>query len=408
MSAIRMLGVAAWAAGAVLSASAASAQTLTTLYSFTGGADGASPYPGLIKDSGTLFGTSMFGGSTACPVGCGVVYAMTTAGTEFVLHTFTGGSDGANPGGNLINFNGSFYGTTASGGDPHCDKPRGCGTVFSVGPTGFEKVLYAFKAGGDGKFPEAGLTRLGHTLYGTTTEGGANGKGTVFSVTLEGVEKIVYSFKGGSDGANPEATLTSVGGILFGTTTNGGGGHGKCTGGPRGCGTVFTVTPAGVETVLHAFTGRDGAYPGADPLIYEGDTLYGTTGFGGDGCASGTPVYECAGVIYSMTLAGAEHVLHAFTGGIDGSNPFGLTYDRSTLFGTTVNGGGTACFGFGCGTVFKVAASGPPARYSLLSSFTGGSGASNPYGLVHLGHSLYGTSLSGGAFGNGAVFQFTP
>jgi uncharacterized repeat protein (TIGR03803 family) len=402
MSAIRMLAVAAFAAGAVLPVRAASAQTLTTLYSFAGGTDGSSPYPGLFNGSGTFFGTTMFGGSAACPVGCGIVYGVMPEGTEYILHSFTGGADGEYPGANLVSLRGSLFGTTANGGDPHCNKPRGCGTVFSVGAEGFEKVLYAFKNGADGRYPEAGLTIIGTTLYGTTTRGCAHDKGAVFRVTLAGDETILYSFKGGSDGADPEATLTDVGGVLYGTTTNGGGG--KC---PHGCGIVFTVTPAGVETVLHAFTGKDGAYPG-EPLIVAGGTLYGTTGFGGGlGCSTDARDSGC-GTVFSMNLAGVETVLHKFAGGADGANPYGLVYDRGTLFGTTVNGGGTGCFGFGCGTVFKVRPSGSRARYSLLSSFAGGSAAANPYGLVHVGNELYGTSLSGGAFGDGTVFQFTP
>lgn len=398
-----MLAIAAIAAGAALPICAAHSQTLTTLHSFGGGTDGSNPYPGLIKGSGMFFGTTTFGGNTACPVGCGIVYSMTPAGSEFVLHSFSGGSDGEYPSGSLINAHGGIYGTTASGGDLKCDKGRGCGTVFLVTPGGFSKVVYAFKGNGDGKDPEAGLTRLSGTLYGTTLQGGTYDKGTVFSVTPAGTEKVIYSFKGGSDGAYPEANLIALGDTLFGTTTNGGGG--KC---PHGCGTVFTVTPAGIETVLHAFTGKDGAYPGV-PLIYEGGILYGTTGFGGGGgCASGAPASYCDGVVFSLTLAGTESVLHAFAGGADGANPYGLTFANGTFYGTTSNGGGAGCYQSGCGTVFKVATSGSSAQYSLLYSFLGGDEAANPYGLVHMGSQLYGTSLYGGTFGGGTVFQFTP
>src|SRR5580698_2406767 len=193
MSAVRMLAVATWAAGAVLPACAAGAPAVTTLYSFTGGMDGSNPYPGLIKKSGTFLGTTTFGGTTNCPLGCGVVYSITPAGSEFVMHSFTGGADGAYPGGTLLDVRGLYFGTTASGGDLHCNKPKGCGTVFVAGPEGFGKVLYAFKPGGDGKYPAAGLTRIGSTLYGTTTQGGAYNRGTVFSVTLAGDENILYS-----------------------------------------------------------------------------------------------------------------------------------------------------------------------------------------------------------------------
>jgi uncharacterized repeat protein (TIGR03803 family) len=297
---------------------------------------------------------------------------------------------------------GNFYGTTANGGEPNCNHSRGCGTVFRVTPDGVETVLHSFKHGGDGLQPEAGLIHIRNKLYGTTTHGGAYDRGTVYSVTLGGHERILYSFKGGNDGSYPEASLTNVDGILYGTTTNGGGG--KCR---HGCGTVFTITPTGVETILHAFNGRDGAFPGA-PLINVSGTLYGTTGFGGDaGCGTNARSSGC-GTIFSINQTGVEIVLHSFAGGTDGANPYGLTLVDGTFYGTTVNGGGNGCFGFGCGTLFQLVNYGFATQYSLLSSFSGGSEAANPYGLVHIGHKLYGTSLSGGAFGEGTVFQYTP
>jgi len=402
MSAVKMLAIAALAAGATLPNCAAHSQSLTTLYSFTGGADGAMPYPGLMKKSGALYGTTTFGGSPDCPVGCGTVYSMSQEGTETVLHAFTGGTDGAYPGANLINIRGNFYGTTANGGQLNCNHRRGCGTVFSVTPTGVETVLHSFKHKNDGNFPEAGLTNIGATLYGTTTHGGAYNRGTVYSITLRGRENVLYSFKGESDGSHPEAPLTYVDGVLYGTTTNGGGG--KC---PHGCGTVFAITPTGVETVLHAFNGKDGAFPGA-PLINVAGNLYSTTGFGGAaGCATNARSSGC-GTVFLITRTGIEVVLHSFAGGTDGANPYGLTLVDGTFYGTTVNGGGTGCFGFGCGTLFAVANYGFATQYSLLSSFDGGNDAANPYGLVHIGHKLYGTSLAGGAFGEGTVFQYTP
>jgi uncharacterized repeat protein (TIGR03803 family) len=402
MSGARMLAIAAVAAGAALSYCDAHAQSLTTLYSFTGGADGAMPYPGLMKKHGTLYGTTTFGGSQSCPVGCGTVYSVTRAGSETVLHAFTGGTDGAYPGANLINVRGNFYGTTDNGGDLKCNQGRGCGTVFSVTPNGVESVLHTFKHKNDGEFPEAGLANLGGKLYGTTTSGGAYKHGTVYSITLDGHERVLYSFKGGSDGSYPEASLTNVNGVLYGTTTNGGGG--KC---PHGCGTVFTVTPSGVETVLHAFNGKDGAFPAAS-LINVSGTLYSTTGFGGNaGCTTNAQSSGC-GTVFSITSSGVELVLHSFAGGADGANPYGLTLVNGTFYGTTVNGGGTGCFGFGCGTLFQVVNYGFVTQYSTLSSFNGGNEAANPYGLVQIGRNLYGTSLSGGTFGEGTVFEFTP
>jgi uncharacterized repeat protein (TIGR03803 family) len=123
------------------------------------------------------------------------------------------------------------------------------------------KVLLSFM-GADGKYPEASLTDVNGTLYGTTDYGGQESLGTVFAITPSGTQTVVHSFKGSpKDGALPEAGLVNVNGTLYGTTTFGGG---KGCGGEDGCGTVFAITPSGKEMVLHSF-GRsgDGAYPQA-------------------------------------------------------------------------------------------------------------------------------------------------
>ena len=70
----------------------ATAQTFTTLYSFTGGSDGAQPLAGLILSSNILYGTASGGVNP----GKGTVFALSTDGTGFTtLYSFTGGSDGA-------------------------------------------------------------------------------------------------------------------------------------------------------------------------------------------------------------------------------------------------------------------------------------------------------------------------
>lgn len=111
-------------------------------------------------------------------------------------------------------------------------------------------------------------------MYGTTYDGGANDRGTVFGVTLSGEETFVYSFAGGSgDGSFPDAGLVKVGGTFYGTTLDGG---------EKDDGTIFSITPAGVEALVHSFASgnEDGAFPEAG-MIKSGDTLYGTTTGGG-------------------------------------------------------------------------------------------------------------------------------
>lgn len=141
-----------------------------------------------------------------------------------------------------------------------------------------ETVFYSFGAQpGDGSYPTAGLVvdRRGN-LYGTTKEGGAYGDGTVFEITSAGAEKILYSFGSQSDdGMAPVAGLVfDTAGDLYGTTF---------AGGVYGYGTVFELTPAGTENVLHSFAGPpgDGRYPTAGLIFDTRGNLYGTTNSGG-------------------------------------------------------------------------------------------------------------------------------
>lgn len=216
------------------------------LYSFRGGfADGWTPLASLIDVNGTLYGTTYYGGGKGCAygLGCGTVYSVTTSGKEKLLYSFKGGSDGARPRSELIDVNGKLYGTTYYGGNYSACKYGGCGTVYSITTSGKEKVLYSFGAGSDGAGPAAALIDLKGTLYGTTQFGGSqcysNARcGTVFSMTTGGAETVLYRFAGGSDGTFPVAPLVDVNGTLYGTTPYGG--NQQCF---EGCGTVFTLHP---------------------------------------------------------------------------------------------------------------------------------------------------------------------
>ena len=119
--------------------------TETVLHSFTGGADGGYPVASLIRDSaGNLYGTTVYG----CVLRAGVVFKLDTAGTETVLYGFKGGADGAYPLAGLIRDSaGNLYGTTSGGG------VSGQGVVFKVDTTGTETVLYNFTGGADGGLP---------------------------------------------------------------------------------------------------------------------------------------------------------------------------------------------------------------------------------------------------------------
>ena len=111
----------------------------------------------------------------------------------------------------------------------------GCGTIFKITTSGKESVLYSFVGGSDGEYPQAGLTNVGGTFYGTTELGGASGNGVIFAlVNKTGPEFVLYSFGSGSDGEYPAAALTNVSGTLYGTTLYGG---------ASGDGTVYSFSP---------------------------------------------------------------------------------------------------------------------------------------------------------------------
>jgi uncharacterized repeat protein (TIGR03803 family) len=390
-------------AGALaLTATTVPAQTLTPLYTFTGGSDGSNPYAGLIADaSGNLYGTTYAGGGQSNCGGCGVVFKVTPTGSESVLHAFTGSATGDGQfsvAGLIMDSSDNLYGTTLGGG-------KG-GTVFKVTPTGTETVLYPFNGGSsDGDSPVAGLVMdSSGNLYGTTESGGKRGFGTVFKLTPTGSETVLYSFTGGSDGAYPAAGLIMDStGNLYGTTPNGGNLNG-CS--DSGCGVVFKVTPTGTESVLYTFSGgNDGGGPLGGLIMDTAGNLYGTAAQGGDlsVCFAG------CGLVFKVTPAGSESVVYTFAGGNDGAYPdASLIMDGSgNLFGTASVGGAD-----GFGTVFKVT---PTGTETTLHSFTSGSDGAFPHdGLIaDASGNLYGTASEGGnasdcdGIGCGVVFKLS-
>ena len=375
-----------------------------SLYSFAGGADGNGPEAALLNVNGTLFGTTYSGGGTGCFMrGCGTVFEVSASGLEHVLYSFQGGTDGNDPLAAVTNVGGTLYGTTVAGGGSGCYNGTGCGTIFEVLPSGTEQVIHSFQGPPDGQRPYAGLIDLSGTLYGTTGYGGTGackyidemGCGTVFAIS-DGVERIVYSFKGGKDGLDPYGSVIHVKGTLYGTTSQGG---------ASGNGTVFEVSTAGVARVLYSFKGgKDGSGP-LGSLVNVKGMLYGATSAGG---GSGCSMSGC-GTIFTVSTSGAEHVLYRFKGGRDGAYPYaGLVNFDGTLYGTTFFGGRLGCSA-SCGTIFKVSTSGAE---QVLYRFQGTpDGENSTAGLVQVGGALYGTTLSGGSLcsaGCGTVFEVTP
>ncbi|MGA8475583.1 MAG: choice-of-anchor tandem repeat GloVer-containing protein [Candidatus Cybelea sp.] len=315
-----------------------------------------------------------------------------------VLYSFKGRhhGDGADPIAGLIMVRGTLYGTTKEGG-AHCKASGGCGTVFAITTSGAETVLHSFGGSPDGAGPYAGLIDVKGTLYGTTRRGGGCGGqhvcGTVFAITTSGAETVLHSFGGYGDGAYPYAGLINVKGTLYGTTLSGG---------PEAYGTAFSITTSGTETVLHGFSGLgsgDGAFPEAG-LINVNGTLYGTTYEGGARTDNGT--------VFKVSTSGAGYTeLYSFNYGTDGAYPVaGLVNVNGTLYGTTIQGGANCGGTGGCGTVFKITASG---KETVLHSFGLGSGdgAYPAADLINVNGTLYGTTDQGGANARGTVFSIT-
>ncbi len=281
----------AFVLGIATPAEAAHAAKFRVLYVFQGASDAASPFGAMVKGNKGRYGATYYGGANDV----GTVFKLASDGTESVLHSFAGGSDGANPQTDLItDATGNLYGTTSAGGTTNC------GTVFRVKPNGHETVLYTFKCRPDGFTPNGGLVMdSAGNLYGTTYGGGAPNQGTVFKLAPDGTETILYSFQGGSDAAYPVAGLIiDKKGNLFGTTYGGG---------DAGLGTVFKLSPKGKETVLYSFKGgSDGANPFAKVIADASGSLYGTTWAGGGSGCNGNG----CGTVFSVAQDGTEAVLN--------------------------------------------------------------------------------------------------
>jgi uncharacterized repeat protein (TIGR03803 family) len=311
------------------------------LYAFSGFSGPPSePWAGLTDVDGTLYGTTLSGGSD----GYGTVYSISTSGDEQVLHSFSCDSDGASPPQTpLIDVKGTLYGATTGGGyKAYCS--TGLGTIYRITTSGEEKVVYRFYDGDVGWIPTA-LIDVNGTLYGANELGGgskscSNGCGVIYSLTTSGHATSLYKFTGGTNGQYPQS-LVNVNGTFYGTAQ----------GGSSNRGIVYRVTTAGKMTVLYRFRGGS---DGANPLgmIDVKGTLYGTTTEGGAGCSS----RQGCGTIFSITTTGTENVLYSFTGGPYGTVPTSpLLNLNGTLYGTTSGPGSQPCGG--CGVVFALSPS---------------------------------------------------
>ena len=355
------------------------AGVLTTLHTFSPldanyeNADGASPGASLVLGTdGTMYGTTTNGG----PGAASTVFNLTVAGVFTTIGSFNGNLIGLpyGPTSALIEgADGNFYGTTQTGGTG--GSVPGDGTVYKVTPTGVISLVYSFQNAADGYNPLSALVRgADNNFYGTTAYGGANQLGAFFQLTPAGVLTPLHAFSQSVEGYAPSALIRGLDNNFYGTTTSQGAG---------GYGTFFQATPTGTVTVLYNFTGTgnaSGVIQGTD------GNFYGATSFGGAAGTSGS------GTVYQLLASNNTlNTLHQFTAGGSGSLGRLLELSDGNFYGTTSQGGSTLG-----GTIFSCS---PTGTVTTLHSFDASTeGAFPASGLVQdADGNLFGTTSQGGA-----------
>jgi uncharacterized repeat protein (TIGR03803 family) len=380
----------------------AQAQTETVIYNFCPDVgkcpDGGFP-DGLTRHHGKFYGTTYGGGASEA----GTVFELSPNGrggwNETVLYTFCPAPncpDGALPGGPVIfDSAGNLYGLAAAGGVDDGGH-GGYGVVFELSPAGSswtETVLYTFAGGTDGAYPGGLIMDKAGNLYGTVFIGGYQYQYGVFELSPSGngwTKQMIYT------GDAIVASTMDPAGNIFGTGANS----------PNRNGEVFELTPNGnggwnpavISTFEHtSLTGvlvRDRA-----------GNLYGTTR--PDGAKSYGQVFRLS---RGKTGQWTRKILHTFSDvSKDGSYPYAGVLDAAgNIYGTTIEGGM-----YGYGTVFELVARVGRHGYheKVLWSFNVTDGY-DPAGSLILDNAgnLYGTAYGGvyGGCGCGVVFKVTP
>jgi uncharacterized repeat protein (TIGR03803 family) len=226
-------------------------------------------------------------------------------------------------------------------------------------------------------------------LYGVTPRGGTDDRGTVFRVEQDGSVTVIASIPEGS-AQSPVAGLTRVGDWLYGT------GPGQAPY-PVAHGSVFRVSLNGQVEILHEFDGTGGSRPQSQLTLGSDRLLYGTTPYGG---AAGK------GTLYRLDPDGnGFEVLHAFEGAGQGEEP-GTTVvegEPGVFYGTTPKGGSGSTWN---GILYRFDTA--TRTFTVLHSFSGGTGTSVSGELLWYDEQLWGTTVTGGGSSTcGSVFRRT-
>jgi uncharacterized repeat protein (TIGR03803 family) len=396
------------------------------LKEFSGGGDGANPAEGealsgagLVVSGGTLYGTASRGGSSDN----GVVFSLTVpAGPPIIMHPPRSQTVGVGypveltveaAGSPVLTYHWFFDTTNAISGETNAAlelasvqlADAGVYTVVVSNAVGAVtsavatltvlqlpkyRVLHDF-TGDDGWNPNGNLALSGTTLYGTTAWGGTGyvppgsfGYGGVFKLSTDGGGfTVLKRFTRTTDGGDPFAGLVLSGSTLYGTTAGGG---------VSDFGTVFQINTDGSGySVLKFFGGGDdGDYP-VTRLALAATTLYGTT-----------HASTYSGVVFKLNTNGSGYTVLKSYRTYDGDGAYpdgGLVLSGSTLYGTTSQGGENAA-----GTVFRVNTD--SSGFAVLKDFSGSSDGEEPRAdLLLSGATLCGTTIYGGSFSYGTVFQ---
>jgi uncharacterized repeat protein (TIGR03803 family) len=306
--------------------SVTSARKVTTLHSFVPATEGKMPNDMLAVDpSGNVFGTTQQGGE----FGGGTIFEFTAGHVLKVVHAFDASAgDGSTPlqGLTRSTTTGALYGAAAGGAISTN------GSVFEVQPSGAYVTRYEFKSAGDGHCPYSSVAvDTQGNVYGTVVGGGFGGdpNGAVWKLSPKNKLTPLYLFKDGADGEYPDQSpIVDAAGNLYGTIIT--------KAGTTYAGAVWKIDTTGKFSLLHKFTGMTDGFAPNGPLIINTDgSLYGTTQSGG-----GTKAKPGYGTVFRLTPAGVFTTIHTFTGP-DGSNPTGTLAHDSTgaIYGAT--GAGT-------------------------------------------------------------------
>ncbi len=414
-----------WAMMILIGRALAVGQTEKVLWSFGGVGDGDSPKGEVVFDrAGNMYGTTLFGGGSNCISACGIIYELspTEAGwSENILYTFCSQSncaDGSIPASGLVwDQLGNLYGTTSGGGQYNG------GTVFELSPplppnTSWTlTTIWSFGANGtDGVYPVSKLTwdKAGN-LYSTTAYGGSGqyACGTVFELSPSSngwSENVLYTMSEYLEGCDSYSGVAfDPSGHIFVTTYEGG--ERDCDG-TEGCGAIFELSENSdqtwSETMLTQFDYTTGASPAGGVSIDAKGELYGTLSLYGSNCT------YCGGMFKMQNVNGNWEFMPYFFNGQDGGEPgagLRIDYASRTAYGTTLAGGtGAYCgYDYGCGTIFSFANGAASVLYNFCSQPSCVDGYDPQSRVTANGrNALYGTTLYGGTYNKGVVFEITP